>query len=96
MSDAQDALVWKLVGGASAAFAAMAARRVVEAAWTTATGHEPPANPEDPETTWGEAVGWALLSGAAIGMARLLAARGAAQYWSRRTGSLPPGIRSVR
>jgi len=95
MSDAQDALVWKLVGGASAAFAAIAAKKVVEAAWRTAVGSEPPANPEDPETTWGEAVGWALLSGAAMGIARLLAARGAARYWVRRTGSLPPGLRSV-
>lgn len=95
MSDAQDALVWKLVGGASAAFAAVAAKKLVETTWRAATGNEPPANPEDPDTTWGEALGWAVLSGATIGLARLLAARSAAQYWRQYKGSLPPGLRSV-
>ena len=96
MSTAQEKLLWKVAGGLTAAVAAIAAKKAVDLAWRAATGgKEPPANPEDPETTWGEAVAWALLSGTAIGMARLLAQRSAAKMWIRRTGSLPPGIREV-
>ena len=95
MSAGTEKLLWKVAGGLAAAVAAIAAKKAVEWTWQTATGHEPPGNPEDPETTWQEALGWAVLSGTAIGVARLLAARSAARMWRRQTGSLPPGIREV-
>jgi hypothetical protein len=96
VSTAQDQLLWKVAGGLSAAMAAIAAKKAIDLAWRAATGgKEPPANPEDPDTTWGEAVAWAVLSGTAIGLARLLAQRSAAKMWRRQTGSLPPGIREV-
>jgi hypothetical protein len=96
VSSANEKLLWKVAGGVTAAAAAVAAKKAVDLAWRAISGgKEPPANPEDPETTWGEAVAWALLSGTAIGLARLLAQRGAAKMWKRRTGSLPPGIREV-
>ena len=86
---------WSLVGGLSAALAAMLAKNAVEVAWRKSTGREPPANPESPETTWGEAFGFAVLSGVALGVARLLARRAAARGWHRATGNLPPGLESV-
>jgi hypothetical protein len=96
VSSANEKLLWKVAGGVTAAAAAVEAKKAVDLAWRAVSGgKEPPANPEDPETTWGEAVAWALLSGTAIGLARLLAQRGAAKMWKRRTGSLPPGIREV-
>ncbi len=82
-------LGWKLTGGLGAVVASIAARKVITGLWKTATGAEPPANPEDPDTTWQEALGWALASGAAVGVARLLATRKAAQYYRNSTGHLP-------
>jgi hypothetical protein len=95
VSGSSEKLLWKVAGGFAAAVAAIAAKKAVEFVWETATGHEPPGNPEDPETTWREAMAWAVLSGTAIGVARLLAARSAAKMWRNQTGSLPPGIREV-
>ena len=48
--------------------------------------------PEDPDTTWHEAIGWALLSGAVIGLARLAAVRQAAAYYRHSTGHLPKAL----
>jgi hypothetical protein len=95
VSRSTEKLLWKVGGGVAAAVAAIAAKKAVEFAWEAATGREPPGNPEDPETTWQEALGWAVLSGTAIGVARLLAARSAARIWRNQTGALPPGIREV-
>ena len=95
MSGASEKLLWKVAGGVAAAGAALAARKVVDWTWRTATGgNPPPDNPEDPDTTWQEALAWAVLSGTAIGVARLLAARGAARMWRTQTGALPPGVRA--
>jgi hypothetical protein len=95
VSAGTEKLLWKVAGGLTAALAAVAAKKAVDWTWRAATGGNPPANPEDPETTWQEALGWALLSGTTIGVARLLAQRGAARMWKRQTGSLPPGLREV-
>jgi hypothetical protein len=86
-------IVWRILGTGSAVLAASAAEHGVRAAWRTATGSEPPALPEDPDTRWGEAVTWALLSGAVIGLARLMATRRAAAYYKKSTGELPKALR---
>ena len=85
-------MVWKVLGTGSAVLAAGLAQKGVTALWRTATGNEPPTIPEDPDTSWGEAVGWAVLSGAVIGVARLLATRRAAQYYRHSTGHLPKAL----
>jgi hypothetical protein len=87
--------LWRIVGGLSAVLAGIAARKAIQLAWRTATGKQPPTNPESPDTTWQEAVGWAIVSGAAVGVARLLATRTAANYWRKSTGDLPPGLEEV-
>jgi hypothetical protein len=86
---------WSVLGGVSALLAGMLAKHAVEFSWRKATGKQPPANPESPETTWAEAVGFAVLSGTALGLARLVARRFAARSWVKATGNLPPGLESV-
>ena len=87
---------WSVVGGVAAALAGLVAKHAVEISWRKATGKEPPANPESPETTWAEAVGFAVLSGVVLGLARLVARRTAARSWYKATGNLPPGLESVQ
>jgi hypothetical protein len=89
------ALVWKVLGTGGAIVASVVARKLVTSGWTAATGKEPPANPEDPEVSWPEAVGWAVASGAVIGLARLLATRRAAAYYTRSAGHPPKGLHKV-
>jgi hypothetical protein len=85
-------LAWKIIGTASALLAAAAAQKGLSAAWKLATGDDPPTIPEDPETSWGEAIAWAAVSGAVIGLARLVATRRAAHYYLRSTGELPKAL----
>ncbi|MBK6870214.1 MAG: DUF4235 domain-containing protein [Kineosporiaceae bacterium] len=85
-------LVWKVLGTGAAVLAASLAEKGITTAWRAATGEEPPVNPEDPDTHWGEAISWAVLSGAAIGVARLVATRRAAAYYRESSGSLPKGL----
>jgi hypothetical protein len=87
---------WTVMGGVAAALAGLVARRALALSWRKATGKEPPANPESPETTWAEAIGFAVLSGTVLGLARLIARRAAARSWYKATGNLPPGLESVQ
>lgn len=88
-------MAWKVLGLGAAVSAGVAARKGITTTWKLAMGGPPPVNPEDPDTSWQEAVAWAVLSGAAVGVARLLATRKLANYWKRSTGALPPGMESV-
>jgi hypothetical protein len=83
---------YKLLATFAGLAGAFVARKVLHTAWKTATGKEPPANPEHPEVTWAEAAAWAALSGAFIGFARMMAQRKVASSWHKSTGSLPPGL----
>jgi hypothetical protein len=85
-------LAWKIIGTGSAVLAAAAAQKAVAATWKLATGDDPPTIPEDPETSWREAIAWAVVSGAVIGVARLVATRRAAHYYMRSTGELPKAL----
>lgn len=86
---------YKLMATFASLFGAYAARKALQLVWKTATGKQPPANPEHPEVTWGEAVGWAVVSGAVIGVARMAAQRKVAASWHKSTGQLPPGLEST-
>src|SRR3954463_2414167 len=85
-------LAWKIIGTASAVLAATAAHKGLSAAWRLATGDDPPTIPEDPDTSYREAVAWAVVSGAVVGVARLVATRHAAHYYMRSTGELPKAL----
>ena len=83
---------WRVIGTGSAVLAAAAAQKGLTAAWKLATGDDPPTIPEDPETSWRDAIVWAVLSGAVLGLARLVATRRAAHYYMRSTGELPKAL----
>jgi hypothetical protein len=86
------ATTWKLMGTGGAVLTGMLAKKVLTTGWEKATGNPPPANPESPETSWGEALAWAIISGAIVGVARMLATRKAAEYYRKSTGHLPPEL----
>jgi hypothetical protein len=76
----------------AALLGAAIARKILTLGWKTATGKEPPANPEDPNVTWGEAASWAVASGVVVGLVKLVAVRQVAATWHRASGELPPGL----
>ncbi len=82
--------MWKALATLASVGAAVAARNATSAVWKKRTGHEPPINPADPDTDWGEAIAWTLATGALVGAARLVARRGAAKVWEKVDGDLPP------
>jgi hypothetical protein len=86
-------LSWKILGTVSAVAATMAAQKLINATWTSATGKQPPTSPETPDITAFEAVSWVVASGAGVAVARLLATRKAAEYWHKSTGNMPPGMK---
>jgi len=83
---------YKAMAMLATVFGALLARKTLAFAWRTATGKEPPANPEHPEVTWPEAAAWAIVSGAVVGLARMVAQKKVAATWHRSTGQLPPGL----
>ncbi len=83
---------WRMLGTGSALAAGVAAARLLDALWHTATGRKPPSTPESPDIAHGEALVWAAVSGMAIGVAKTYATRRAARYWVRSFGELPPGM----
>lgn len=82
-------MLWKALAALASVGAAVAARNATAALWRHRTGQEPPSNPADPDTDWGEAIAWTLATGALVGVARLVARRGAAQVWEQVEGELP-------
>ena len=94
-SSAGGGVPYKLLAAGGTFGAAFVARKAVTSGWKLVTGNEPPANPEDPEVEWAEAIGWALLSGAAIGLARLVASRQAAVWYRQFTGEHPPNMQDA-
>jgi hypothetical protein len=85
-------LVWKVLGTGGAILAGIVARKVTWTGWKVATGNEPPANPEDPEVEWKEALGFAVFSGAVVGLARLLTTKKAADFYTKSAGHLPKDL----
>jgi hypothetical protein len=81
--------MWKAVATLASVGAAIATRHAAAAVWRKRTGHDPPTNPADTGTDWGEAVAWTLVTGALVGVARLVARRGAARVWAKVEGELP-------
>jgi hypothetical protein len=84
--------LWKAAVSVAAIGAGIAARNAATSVWERSTGAEPPANPADPATDWGEAIVWTVATGVLVGLARLFARRGAAAAWSAIDGDLPPSL----
>ena len=85
-------LVWKVLGTGGAILAGIIARKVTVSGWKLATGSPPPANPEDPEVEWKEALGFALFSGAVVGIARLMTTKKAADFYTKSAGHPPTAL----
>jgi hypothetical protein len=83
---------YKILASIGATAGATVARKVLTKGWKAATGKEPPANPEHPGVSVGEAAGWAAASAAVVAVARVLARRRVAATWQRASGELPPGL----
>lgn len=92
---ARDEMLWKGLATAAAVVAGIGARNAATAGWRRAAGGDPPSNPADPDTSWGEALGWTVMVGVLVGIARLVARRSAAELWQRRAGGLPRALEDV-
>ncbi len=88
----RDELVWKATSAAAAVGAGLAVRAIARAAWRAIRDDDPPANPADPFTSWGDALIWSISLGIGAGVGRMLARRGAAKGWQHVTGQLPPDV----
>jgi len=86
---------WTVLGLVATLGATMVARKAMSATWKLSTGKQPPANPEHPDVSMGEAAAWAVASGVAVGLARMFATRKAADYYRRSTGHLPANLEDV-
>lgn len=95
MGQAMEKAIWKLAATGAAVLTGIAVRNLLIALWRRITKNDPPVNPADPTTGWGEAIAWTAATGMAVGVARMLASRGAAAGWRRATGNLPPGLQDV-
>ena len=87
--------LFKIVGTALAVGSAAVAKKVSEGGWKAVMASDPPANPEDPDTTLAEAIAWAAISGAIIALARMLATRQWTQYYAKSTGRRPANPNDV-
>ncbi|HUR72628.1 MAG TPA: DUF4235 domain-containing protein [Sporichthya sp.] len=88
----QDNVAWKVIAAGGAMVGTILTRKVVGRAWKATTGGAPPEHPENPDTTWTQALAWAMLTGAVAGAVRLVITRNAATSWRSATGALPPGL----
>lgn len=70
-------LTTRIVAGVAAIAAGYVARKALTFAWTSATGKEPPTDPESLDTSLAEALGWAALTGVGMEVTRVLAVRAA-------------------
>lgn len=95
MGHTMEKTVWKLAATGAAVIAGIAVRNLLMSAWRGVMKNDPPNNPADPATSWGEALLWTAVTGLAVGVARMVASRGAAAGWQKATGSLPPGLQEV-
>jgi hypothetical protein len=95
MGHAMEKTMWKVAAGGAAVLAGVAVRNALMALWRSVMKTEPPNNPADPATSWGEAIAWTAATGVAVGVARMVASRGAAAGWQKITGNLPPGLQDV-
>ncbi len=87
-------LGWTVYAGLLGTATTIAATKVVEKAWESITGEEPP-EPNDPETPASVAVTWAVVSGLGIAMSQMFINRFAARRWRVQMGHKEPGQRKT-
>ncbi len=70
---------WILASGLAATAASFVTRSALRKGWNTATGDDPPLNPDSSETAWTEALVWTVAASVVAGVSRL-ARRTAAHF----------------
>ncbi|MGN6721335.1 MAG: DUF4235 domain-containing protein [Marmoricola sp.] len=85
---------WKVMSKVTDKASGAAGNKLADASWRAATGKQPPAKPESPETSLRESIAWTVLSTAGVAVVKTLATRRAAAYFERSTGELPPALRT--
>ena len=79
---------WLLTTGLAATAASFLTRSALKKGWNTATGEDPPLNPDSSETAWTEALVWTVAASVVAGVSRLTARRTAAHFLD---GPVPEG-----
>jgi hypothetical protein len=92
MGQRMETITWKIAAAGAGVVAGLAVKKALVLAWKAARDEEPPLNPADPSTGWGEAVAWTVAMASGMGVAKLVAVRGAAAGWQKATGTMPPGL----
>lgn len=87
-----NSVAWKVIATGGALVGTILTKKVVGGVWKATTGGAPPEHPENPDTTWTQALAWAIFTGAVAGAVRLVITRSAATSWRSATGALPPGL----
>lgn len=83
-------ILWKVAAAGTAIAAGLVTRKALERGWRALRHEDPPGNPADASTGWGEAIAWSLATGVGLAAAKLVATRGAAAGWEKATGTRPP------
>jgi hypothetical protein len=92
MGSTVEKIAWKLAVVGSALIAGLGTQKAVVALWKKTVHSDPPENPANPSTGWGEALGFTVATAAAMAVSKTVAARAAAAGWEKATGQLPPGL----
>lgn len=75
--------LWSLVGSAAAVAASMMARRTADKAYWHEVGEAPPANPDEPDVGWRQALLWGAATGVLVGVARVVGRRAGREVMHR-------------
>jgi len=78
--------VWGLIAASSAIAAGMATRTALSASYRAVADDEPPRDPLEEDTEWGEALAWAAFTGAAMGISKVVVKSGARRGRRRLSG----------
>lgn len=89
MTSKMQKLMYNLIAAGMALLAARAVKAGMEKGWGAIQKDEPPENPEDPETSWQEALIWSVATGVLIGTVKLMIKRGTAAGWTKLMGYNP-------
>lgn len=67
--------LWSLIGSAAAVAAGVMARRAADKAYRHEVGEAPPANPDESDVGWRQALLWGASTGVLVGVVRVVGRR---------------------
>lgn len=84
-------LMYRGLGVLFAIPASIAMKKVLNAAWQSSQGGNPPTDPKAPDAEFSDVLAWAGLSALSLAAGRYVASRGAAVTYRALTGRHAPG-----